>query len=323
MGVPKMTTDVADRPSAQSTPAPTGASGAHPIIFLHLLKTGGTAFHHYLQGAYAPGQIISADELGHHEGARQALRRLEEMPAKQRAELKVIFGHQAGLLREAFPQAPYMTIVREPFERAMSQYVYERHSAAALGLREEDRKLPEEVPLKEFLDQFLSWLSKSRAFDLQARGIADFLGLGPADVSLENVEQVLERFSFIGIQSQSALSVFLLNRRFGFPLRPMPVRFSFSGLTKQYFPQSLVREVNAVSALDAKLFEIAKVRFDALASRTLAERSAWDAWNNFRRQMEQEVAQSLVAPSTAPQRKTLLRRLPLRGIAGALRLKAG
>lgn len=318
-----MTIGVVDGLRDRSEPTPTGARGEHPIIFLHLLKTGGTAFHHYLQSVYAADQIISADQLGTHEGAREALRHLESMSPSQRSRLKVIFGHQTREFCAFLPKSPYMTIVREPFERAMSQYVYERHSAAALGLREEDRLLPQELPLKEFLDRFLTWLSQSKAFELQTRGIAHFLGLGPQDISLQNIEQVLEKFAFIGIQSQSALSVFLLSRHFGFPLRPMPVRFSFSGLTKQYFPQSFVREVNELSALDAKVFEIAKERFDALAFRTLAERSAWDAWNSFRKQMEHEVAQSLVASLKPPQRKSILRRLPLRGIAGVMRLKAG
>jgi len=221
------------------------------------------------------------------------------MTPRQRSRLKVIFGHQTKEFRRLFLKAPYMTILRDPFERAMSQYIYERHCAASLGLKEADRPLPEELELEAFMKRFSSWLSETSAFELQARGIADFLGIELKDISLENAAQIVEKFSFIGIQSQSALSVFLLNRHFGLPLKAVPVRFSFSGLTKQYFPQEFVREVRTLSALDAKLFDIAQVRLDGLARRTLARPSEWTAWNSFRALMEKEVEHSLIVARTA------------------------
>jgi hypothetical protein len=93
------------------------------LIFEHLSRTAGTTFHSsYLPAAFAPEQRLvlrgNADENDADQGRAAAL------SADARRQLAIIAGHFAGKLREHFPGARFITLVREPVARAVSAYLH-------------------------------------------------------------------------------------------------------------------------------------------------------------------------------------------------------
>lgn len=265
-----------------------------PVIFLHLQKTAGTAFRHYLETTLpAEERLLS---LGNEDEARRALASYANLTDAQRSQLRVIFGHEAKQFYPHYPSAPLVTFLRDPFDRAMSQYLYERRNAFSLGLQLEERPEPNEVPLPEFMARFLRW-GESDHFQLQSRTIADFFDIDVRQLSVDDMAGLLDRFDFVGTQDQFALSAFMFHRRYDLPSAPIPFVNSYSGLTKQFFPKSFIRDVCAASPLDAKLFEIASERLEDEALTRLSDKTEWGRWQSYLKQTERTIRRHMVGSS--------------------------
>src|SRR5262245_16347297 len=82
-------------------------------IFTHVRKTGGTTFH----TSYLPN-VFGKDELfvvsGGIERHQLELDSLKTLPAAEKSRLRVIAGHSTSQLRPYYPEARFMTLVREP-----------------------------------------------------------------------------------------------------------------------------------------------------------------------------------------------------------------
>src|SRR5436305_4680075 len=154
LAVGQTTEPTANVPTAIDLTAPQSAThrrkrAKDPIIVLHIQKTAGSAFKHYLEGALPREQIITS--LSNDHEAEMSLARYAEMTDAQRTGVRLIFGHLAKVFYPRYPDAPLVTFVRDPFERTMSQYIYERRHAKEFGLREDERPLPSEVSQQQFI----------------------------------------------------------------------------------------------------------------------------------------------------------------------------
>jgi len=93
------------------------------LIFEHLSKTAGTTFHSsYLPAAFAPEQRLVLRGSPDGNAADQA--RAAAPGADAQRQPAIIAGHFAGKLREHFPAARFITLVREPVARAVSAYLH-------------------------------------------------------------------------------------------------------------------------------------------------------------------------------------------------------
>jgi len=111
------------------------------VIFMHLHRTGGTTFLKLLDDIY------NSEETYTIEGKRfvQSAREFSQLPDEQRKEYRLIKGHQFWGLHRFCPNgAKYITILRQPLERVLSQYYWH--------LRPE---CPFAIPPGMMLDEFL------------------------------------------------------------------------------------------------------------------------------------------------------------------------
>jgi galactose-3-O-sulfotransferase len=91
------------------------------IIFLHLPKCGGTTLNRIIEWEYAPTQVFSVDPSFF----RWSYHRLIQWPAQRLARMRVFKGHMPFGLHKLLPQpATYITILRDPVDRAVSEYYY-------------------------------------------------------------------------------------------------------------------------------------------------------------------------------------------------------
>jgi len=190
------------------------------VIFDHIYKTGGTTFHHsYLPAAFRPPERHVL--LGTMEEIADARRRLLDLPLADRRRLRVVAGHKAGTLRESFPGAPVLTLVRDPVARVVSAYRYACSRPANREILRGHRGT-DTVTLREFVEGDL--LAKARdpylsVHDWQA---ATLLGAQLANIDRMDrasiVDVVRDRFRLVGYTEALELFLFVLHRTEGFPL---------------------------------------------------------------------------------------------------------
>jgi hypothetical protein len=95
---------------------------AQALIFVHIPKSAGTTLNHVITWEYSPFQIALVDGRF----PRWGWRRLTQWPKSRLARSSVFTGHMPfGLDRYLAPrQARYITVLRKPVERVISEYFY-------------------------------------------------------------------------------------------------------------------------------------------------------------------------------------------------------
>ena len=94
------------------------------VIFLHLPKCGGTTLNRIIEWEYPPLRIFSIDPSFF----RWSHRRVSRWPRERLAKMRVFKGHMPFGLHERLPQpATYITFLREPVERVISEYYFALH----------------------------------------------------------------------------------------------------------------------------------------------------------------------------------------------------
>ena len=94
------------------------------VLFMHIPKTAGTAF----REAIAQNFLLSEIAYLYPTPPGFLVSDLRALPLDQRRRFRMIMGHFQFGMDEALPQkSEYITIVREPTARVLSQYAYLRH----------------------------------------------------------------------------------------------------------------------------------------------------------------------------------------------------
>ncbi len=88
-----------------------------PILFLHIPKAGGSTLRSLLHQQYPASQIykIESDITGD-------ILRFAELAPEQLNQIRLVTGHMAFGLHAKLKQAKYLTLLREPVKRVVSEY---------------------------------------------------------------------------------------------------------------------------------------------------------------------------------------------------------
>ena len=133
------------------------------LISLHISKTAGTAFRIFLESNLGRAAAFAyAGERGARPEIRQALELLDQGKADQaqdvikRGGIEAIHGHVAYEFLRAFPDAATMTWLRDPVQRAVSEWLTMKRSP--------DPENPESVAVANGEAKFEAFLEKRRGF---------------------------------------------------------------------------------------------------------------------------------------------------------------
>jgi hypothetical protein len=192
-------------------------SPANPLLFLHVPKASGTSVDAFLANRLPEGSVR---RLGHAPEDEVANRR-------DLGRHACYAGHVTYRLAESFPVRPtVVTILRDPIDRALSQFYYFRSLGRDELLRQ--RALPGlelacDLPLGEFLraapvaarvhlGNAQTWMLSQEEFYLTRPGEKR---LGPAD--LDAAKRNLSACAVVGLTERLADSLRLMAHAFGWP----------------------------------------------------------------------------------------------------------
>lgn len=180
------------------------------VLFMHIPKTAGTAFkeaiecsydasetlHLYPQDTFYPGDIP-----------------IWRFPLDHRARLRFVVGHFAFGIHEALPQdCDYITLVRRPFDRLVSQYFHLlRHSPELISVKNkvmsfrEVLKNPPDVAWDNLMVRYFSG-ADANSFPIGTVDRAVF------EMALKNLRR---HFAYVGIQEDASSAYNVLTARYG------------------------------------------------------------------------------------------------------------
>ena len=237
-------------------------------INIHVPKNAGQTFTSILRRRFGPsmlrapdtryGQILSEDEK---------LSFLRQQP-----RVRCVTGHT---LRYPVPPLPgrryrYLTFLREPIERLVSLYAFEKKLEAGT-------QHASQGPIEEWIEIRLTHdnaLTNYQAFHVQG-------ARHPAEVSLEAARRCLEDYFFTGITERFDDSLLLLARRARFSLHDLAYRSVNVTGSKTRVPISprVRQRLVDLNPIDLALYEWACQRFDRQLAHALSPRrlAAWRA----------------------------------------------
>ena len=246
------------------------------IIFLHIPKSGGTTLHHIIESQYPPGAVYTID--GAH--VRESIAAFKALSPEARSRLLMVKGHMAFGLHAWLQQpATYITLVRDPVERAISHYYHivrtphHTHYPTVVG---------QNMSLQDFVLAGVSRIvDNGQVRALAAQEDVPY-GECTSDMLAQARANIEGHFTLVGLTERFDETLVLLKQAFGWQVRAYsrqnvgqnrPVTEAVSGEARQ-----LIEELNQY---DLQLYHFAEERFNqAAAGLRFAGQVKWFQWGN-------------------------------------------
>jgi len=228
------------------------------LIFLHIWKAGGSTLHDIIERQYPDDTIYSID------GSRYeaSMSEFKQLPESDRAELRVVKGHMDFGLHEYLPRpCTYITMLREPLNRVISDYYYIMETPT--------HNFYEFMTARKMtLDEFAS-TPESPLFDnVQTRVLSGLSWSVPygecTDDMLELAKQNIETyFTVVGLTEQFDKTLILLQKELGWRnIAYVKKNVTKTRAKKSDVPKETIDLIKQYNRLDVELYRYAKERFE-------------------------------------------------------------
>ncbi len=228
------------------------------LLFLHIPKTAGTTLRKILHRQYDEKKIFTISYKQWPTKAKEDL----AYCLKNNEKINLIKGHMpyGWHLEFDIPDFHYLIFLRDPVERVISQYFFERIPGRPLY----------DIASKLSLKEFVLESNVIEVDNLQTRYISGdlFSPYGHCDsANFEKAKSILEsKDTSIGITERFTDSIFFCKLKFEWQ---QPIFFSSSNRNKKTKPKDLTTSYEEIKALiaqkneyDLKLYGIAKQKFE-------------------------------------------------------------
>jgi hypothetical protein len=230
------------------------------LTFLHLPKTGGTTFTTVLRWQY---RGLSPDEIMWFTTNDPRFEELSRLPIEQRARLKVLMGHfPYGIHRSIPKRCTYVTIIRDPVKRVVSEFRYvlsspthPMHDAAVSSSMD--------------LEDYVMGRYSAQTENALTRQLAGKSGEGELTRhDLEIASANLRSFEVVGLTDAFDESMILFKHILGWST---PFYFSRNVSKRGTYPGNVsdrtIRVIRERNVFDAEIYALARSLFGSLVAK--------------------------------------------------------
>lgn len=232
-----------------------GPTGQESLIFVHLPKCGGTTLNRLIEWEYPPTRIFSIDPSFF----RWSYRRLLKWPPKRLSRMLVFQGHMPfGLHTRLQQPAIYITVLRDPIDRGISEYYY----ALSRVVHPEHRKM-KQLTFEEYIQATPYANVQTKLLAGQDPGY-DFLSGDCTAATLSQAkENLTKHFALVGLTERFEETLALAKVIFGWQVN----NYASFNVTKgrprkDDVPAEFRRAIAERYQYDLELYEFAKQLFE-------------------------------------------------------------
>jgi Galactose-3-O-sulfotransferase len=198
------------------------------LIFLHVPKSAGTTFNRIMDWEYNPLRVYSIN--GRY--FRWSYRRLCQLSPKRLARIQVFKGHMPFGLHRLLPQqSTYLTILRDPVDRAISSYYFTINDRF-----HPDRHIVRKLSIAQFVQTYQPSNEQTKMI-AGTNPAYDFLAGECTPETLRiAIENLQHRFTFVGLSERFEESLALAKVLFGWQIR----RYASFRITRGRPPKSTI-----------------------------------------------------------------------------------
>lgn len=223
------------------------------LIFLHIVKAGGTTLRWVLEDQFSCRRILRC-----YAAHGSTLEDVAAIPEEKRRQLRLFISHYGFGAHKLFPQrASYITMLREPISRSVSQYY------AFINGRPDIEKYHD----MHSLEDYVSNMAVAGFDNTQVRFIAGARDAGEItskhlDAAMANIT---ESFSAIGITERFEESLVLFGKIYGWKhLSYVRRNVTTSKPADLQLGTDLLKTLREHNRLDIELCKFANERFESL-----------------------------------------------------------
>lgn len=231
-------------------------------IFLHIPKAGGTSFFELLRRHYGTESVFHILT----EKGKNNVEQFEQLTPDQKAKIHFISGHVSYGFHQQLKIPPdYITILRNPVDRVLSNYYYIRSN--------KNHRLHDKVNNLTF-EEYLSSGENPQLDNGMTRLISgEHPPIGQCDEKmLEKAKKNLKNdFAIVGILERQKESMLLFKEYFQWNFFPV-FEVKNAGKYDQRIDKRTLRLVNEMNALDVELYKWSVERLDNKVSAKLPKR---------------------------------------------------
>lgn len=260
-----------------------------PVLFVHVMKTGGTTLFRHLREHYAPEEIYPSRQLDiqTEAGSRVdpsvhllhlSMPYLAALPDERRRRIRAYVGHFPYVAREILGGGLVtVTILRDPVERALSLLRQRKRGVPwaqdrSRSSRSESATL-EEIYARPFVYEMLIHNHQTKVFSMQRSDqpetYMDVIDVDGARLALAKAN--LANVDVLGVTEQYDHFLEDVEHRFGWQVKRQ-ARSNVTPVHHRYpVSDALRRQIAADNAIDIELYEYAK---DLVAMRRSRRTSA-------------------------------------------------
>jgi Galactose-3-O-sulfotransferase len=225
------------------------------IIFVHLPKCGGTTLNRLIEWEYPPTRVFSIDPSFF----RWSYQRLLKTPAARLARMKIIQGHMPFGVHRMLPQrSTYITLLRDPVDRGISEYYY-----ALSRVVHPQHRMMKHLTLDKYVEMTPYANVQTKLLAGEYSGY-DFLAGECNEETLERAKQNLaEHFALVGLTENFDETLALAKIKFGWQI-PMYVNFNATRgrPSKRSVPFDIRNTISERYSYDVRLYEYAVALFN-------------------------------------------------------------
>lgn len=233
------------------------------LIFIHIGKTAGTTLRAILQDIYSEDEtyLLYPGEPGYND-----FNDFLALSEEQKEGIKLFCGHIAyGLHRRLSGPTTYITVLRDPVERTISNY-YEVKKV----LKQQQKNTPlygdfhkaARMDLEEFISSgIMSYLTHNH----QVQMVANSRPMGQCSVAdlARAKENLISSFSVVGLTERFDETIVLLRKRFGWSIRGYANKNVAQQRSRaEDLPESTLELIREHNRLDMELYRFAEELFE-------------------------------------------------------------